>query len=144
MNKCCLPFSMQRNWFPSGVLVGAVVVVKCLALSAQTVFVTCLLRSVWRCPALNTARNLRMASLRPSLFSLLQEQVGADKTPAKGRPWLGTYRREKPRLQKRGLRGLNSLEQACRAELGIGIVWLSNSRDLFAVLALLKVNKRSC
>lgn len=42
---------------------------------------------------------------------------------------------------KRGLKGLNSLEQACMAELGVGIVWLSNSENLFAVLALLKVSK---
>lgn len=87
--KCRLPFSMQCNLFPNGVLVGAVVVFKCLALSVQTVFVTCLLRLVWQCPALNTAQDLRMASLRPSLFSL-QEQVGTDKTPAKGCRWVGT------------------------------------------------------
>lgn len=45
---------MQCNLFPNGVLVGVVVIVKCLALSVETVFVTCLFRSVWPSPEYNT------------------------------------------------------------------------------------------
>lgn len=90
LNKCCLPFSMQCNLFPSGGLVGTVVVFKCLALSVQTVFLTCLLRSVWQCPVLNEAQNLRMASLHPSLFSLLPGAGGNGQNPSQ-RPSMGWH-----------------------------------------------------
>lgn len=84
--KCCLPFSMQCNLFPSGVLAGAVAVFKGRPLSAQTVFVTCLLHSARQYPGLNMAQNLRLASLHPSLFSLFAGAGGKDKTHR----WVGT------------------------------------------------------
>lgn len=100
--KCCLPFSMQCHLFPSGVLVGAVMVFKCLALSMQTVFVTCLLHLLWQCPALNTAQNLRMASLRPGPFSFAG--AGGNRQNPSQRPLMDWHlKKEKAQATERGL-----------------------------------------
>lgn len=61
------------------------------------------------------------------------------------RLWMGWHLKEgKAEATKRGLKGLDSLEQTCTAKLGVGIAQLSNSEDLFAVLALQIVNKCYC